>query len=34
LIHKKGNGTNYGKFSIKYTGTEIWHGIPKKIKDS
>ena len=34
LIHKKGNRTNYGKFSIKYTGTEIWNGIPKKIKDS
>ena len=33
LIHKKGNRTNYGKFSIKYTGTEIWNGIPK-IKDS
>jgi hypothetical protein len=31
---KKGNRTNYGKFSIKYTGTEIWNGIPKKIKDS
>jgi hypothetical protein len=29
LIHKKGNRTNYGKFSIKYTGTEIWNGIPK-----
>ena len=28
-IHKKGNRTNYGKFSIKYTGTKIWNGIPK-----
>ena len=32
LIHKKRIRTNYGKFSVKNKGTEIWNKIPKKNK--
>ena len=34
LIHKKRIRTNYGKFSVKNKGTEIWNKILKKVRDS
>ena len=24
--------TNYGKFSLKYTGAQIWNNLPKELK--
>jgi hypothetical protein len=32
-IHKKYFRTNYGKFSIKTKGTDLWNKIPSQIKD-